>query len=150
MNDNNELINDAFTYLAFDYGAKKIGVAVGQSITLDARPLKILYAKHGSLASQVKNIIDEWNPNIIIVGYPYAKQQNEIMKNIDKFYNKLKRQYKDKIGIVKFSEELSTEESMLLNRELKRDGIYKKINNDVDDIAASLILLSWFRENMIK
>ena len=72
------------------------------------------------------------------------------MKNIDKFYNKLKRQYKDKIGIVKFSEELSTEESMLLNRELKRDGIYKKNNNDVDDIAASLILLSWFRENMIK
>ena len=127
MNDNNELINDAFTYLAFDYGAKKIGVAVGQSITLDARPLKILYAKHGSLVSQVKNIIDEWNPNIIILGYPYAKQQNEIMKNIDKFYNKLKRQYKDKIGIVKFSEELSTEESMLLNRELKRDGIYKKI-----------------------
>lgn len=150
MKNNNELINDTFTYLAFDYGTKKIGVAIGQSITLDARPLKILYAKQGDLTSQVKSIIDEWNPNIIIIGYPYAKQKNEIMKNIDKFYNKLKLQYKNKIGIVKFSEELSTEESVVVNRELKKDGIYKKNNKDVDDIAASIILLSWFRENMIK
>ena len=35
------LINKNYTYIGLDYGTKKIGIAVGQIITMDARPLKV-------------------------------------------------------------------------------------------------------------
>ncbi len=42
-----ELMAGHLTALAFDYGTKKIGVAVGQSITQTASPLAIIPARDG-------------------------------------------------------------------------------------------------------
>ena len=62
----------------------------------------------------------------------------------------LKLEYGDQIEIVKFSEVLSTEESYMISKQLKNDKILKNNKKNVDDTAATLILLSWFRENMVK
>ena len=150
MNNDKNLINKNYTYIGLDYGTKKVGVAIGQIITLDARPLKILYKNKESLKKQLSSIVNEWSPNVIVLGYPFAKKKSKFMDEIDDFYEYLKLEYGDQIEIVKFSEVLSTEESYMISKQLKNDKILKNNKKNVDDIAATLILLSWFRENMVK
>jgi len=57
--------------------------------------------------------------------------------------------YKGQIDVIKFNEELSTEEGLLISKKLRQENMIKKNKKNVDDIAATLILLSWFRENMV-
>ena len=61
----------------------------------------------------------------------------------------LMNKYKGQIDVVKFNEELSTEEGLLISKKLRQENMIKKNKKNVDDIAATLILLSWFRENMV-
>ena len=143
------LINKNYTYIGLDYGTKKIGIAVGQIITMDARPLKVIHKNKGDLMEQLYMVINEWNPNVIILGYPYANKKNNFMREVDNFYMNLMNKYKGQIDIVKFNEELSTEEGLLISKQLRQENIIKKNKKNVDDIAATLILLSWFRENMV-
>ena len=57
--------------MAFDFGMKKIGVAVGQPITRTANPLTILAAKDGIPKwVEVEKLINEWQPVHIVVGLP--------------------------------------------------------------------------------
>ena len=56
--------------MSIDYGVKKIGFAVGQLITKKATPLKIIYNnKKGVNWIDIDNLISEWEPNVIIIGY---------------------------------------------------------------------------------
>ena len=59
------------TILGFDFGLKRIGVAVGQTVTQSARPLTILNAKQGVPDwLEIKKLILEWGVNALIVGLP--------------------------------------------------------------------------------
>ena len=83
------LINKNYTYIGLDYGTKKIGIAVGQIITMDARPLKVIHKNKGDLMEQLYIVINEWNPNVIILGYPYANKKNNFTREVDNFYMNL-------------------------------------------------------------
>ncbi|HVT37284.1 MAG TPA: Holliday junction resolvase RuvX, partial [Nevskiaceae bacterium] len=54
-------------FLAFDYGEKRIGAAVGDDVTGSARPLPVLAS--GEWKS-IERVIAEWRPAEIIVGLP--------------------------------------------------------------------------------
>lgn len=59
------------TILAFDYGEKRIGVAVGNTLTQTAEPLQII--KNANTDDRFKSIeylIKEWQPSILVVGLP--------------------------------------------------------------------------------
>ena len=57
--------------LAFDYGARRIGVAVGQEITSSASPLTAIANKtQTSVNSAIDDLIEEWRPARLIVGMP--------------------------------------------------------------------------------
>ncbi len=59
------------TLLAFDFGTKSIGVAVGQEITGTARPLTSLKASDGRPDwQQIEKLLKEWQPQLVIVGLP--------------------------------------------------------------------------------
>ena len=59
------------TILAFDYGLKSIGVAVGQQLTGSASTLKALKAQDGTPDwQQIENLIKEWQPAFVVVGLP--------------------------------------------------------------------------------
>ena len=59
------------TLLAFDYGVKKIGVALGNTLTRHARPLTIITAERRDLRfDEIGKLIAEWRPERIIVGLP--------------------------------------------------------------------------------
>ena len=68
--------------LGVDYGTKKTGLAIGQSVTRNSRPLKILYTNY---IKEIKNIIYEWDINKIIIGYPKYKKESSINKEIKSF-----------------------------------------------------------------
>lgn len=63
---------DIQTLLGFDYGIKRIGVAIGQTLTGTARPLTTLSCKRGQLPwSEIDALIALWQPNALVVGMPY-------------------------------------------------------------------------------
>lgn len=59
------------TFIGFDFGKKRIGVAVGQTFTGTATPLTQLIAQAGlPQRKAVQALIDEWRPSAFIVGFP--------------------------------------------------------------------------------
>ena len=59
------------TILAFDYGRRRIGVAVGQTITASASPLGVVSNDYsGPDQEKIASLIKEWRPNRLIVGMP--------------------------------------------------------------------------------
>jgi putative transcription antitermination factor YqgF len=135
--------------MSIDYGAKKIGFAIGQLITKKASPLKIIYRKKQNIWPEINNIIKEWEPRVIIVGYPFTNKINNFIKDLDNFIEEMIKRYKNSIEIIKFSERLSTEESKYVYGQIRKSKYNIKKKNDLDDLSACLILQSWFNENMI-
>jgi putative Holliday junction resolvase len=64
--------------LAFDYGLKHIGVAVGQFVTKTASPLTTLIAKDGDPTwADIMGLIREWRPTALVVGLPINMDETE-------------------------------------------------------------------------
>lgn len=59
------------TILAFDYGRRRIGVAVGQTITASASPLGVVGNDYsGPDQNKIAALVDEWQPSRLVVGMP--------------------------------------------------------------------------------
>ncbi|WP_114809033.1 Holliday junction resolvase RuvX [Paraburkholderia kururiensis] len=59
------------TLLAFDYGEKRIGVALGNSLTRSARPLTVLLNRNRDYRFEaIGKLIAEWKPDVLVVGLP--------------------------------------------------------------------------------
>ena len=143
-------LNKDYLYMGIDFGIKKIGFAIGQIITTKTTPLKIINNYNNKINwTEIHNIIENWKPNVIVIGYPYSKKKGGLLKKLDKFIEDLNDRYKDSIQILTFSEVLSTEESKIIYNDMRKSNykISQKVN--LDDLSASIILQSWFNENMV-
>lgn len=61
------------TVLAFDYGTQKIGVAIGNTLTRQARPLEILMPRTRERRFQlIEDLLQQWQPDKVVVGLPLA------------------------------------------------------------------------------
>lgn len=61
----------AETILAFDYGLRRIGVAVGQDVTASASPVGIVAnGASGVDHARIRALISEWRPTTLVVGMP--------------------------------------------------------------------------------
>ena len=68
---NHQPYKSSYTLLGFDFGMKRIGVAVGQTLTCTANPLTILNAQDGvPIWQQITDLIKEWHPQVLVVGVP--------------------------------------------------------------------------------
>ena len=66
------------TLLCFDFGTKRIGVAVGQSITKTASPLKTVKNKNNKPDwKDIEQLIKEWQPDALIVGIPQVSWETD-------------------------------------------------------------------------
>jgi putative Holliday junction resolvase len=66
------------TLLAFDFGLKKIGVAIGNTLTAQARPLCILRsATRDQRFAQIGPLLAQWQPDAVVVGLPLTLDGNE-------------------------------------------------------------------------
>lgn len=59
------------TVLGFDYGERRIGVAVGQTVSATASPLRVLAARHGQPDwEELARLVGEWRPDALVLGLP--------------------------------------------------------------------------------
>jgi len=147
---NNNIINKDYLYMGIDFGSKKIGFAIGQLITAKSSPLSIVINKNNQVNwTDIQHLIEKWKPNVIIVGYPYALKKNKFLESLDNFIKDLTYMYKDTIQVSVFSEVLSTEETKELYANIRKSDYNISKKDNLDDLSASIILESWFNENMI-
>ena len=147
---NSNIINKDYLYMGIDFGSKKIGFAIGQLITAKSSPLGIVINKNNQINwADVQHLVEKWKPNVIIVGYPYALKKNKFLESLDNFIKDLTHMYKDTIQVSVFSEVLSTEETKELYANIRKSDYNISKKDNLDDLSASIILESWFNENMI-
>ncbi len=132
--------------LGIDYGSKKTGLAIGQSVTRNSRPLKILYSNY---IYEIKKIIYEWDIKKIVIGYPKYKKENNIHKEIKSFADDIQHALNFDIEIIFHDELLTSEMARNSFAEMRKSGVTKKKSSDYDDLSASIILQSWINENII-
>ena len=131
------------TILGFDYGLRRIGVAVGQELTASARPLLTLGTLQGGPDwSKLQKIIDEWNPQLLVVGIGYHSDGsvNKVSTAALAFAEQLHERFQLPVDTI--DERLSSAEAeqILLERGINP----RKDKTALDRIAAALILDSWF------
>jgi putative Holliday junction resolvase len=132
--------------LAFDFGLKHIGVAIGQEITNTAQTFFSLDAKNGEPDwSQLDPLIKEWNPKLMVVGNPLNMDgsDSEIKKNSDKFSDLINKRYNVPVELM--DERLTTREAKA--RLKSEEGSFISSGKDTHQIAAQIILENWFSEN---
>jgi putative holliday junction resolvase len=61
----------AQTYLSFDYGTRRTGVAVGNSLLKTAQALRTVAAEGDARFAAIASLIAEWRPNVLVVGVPF-------------------------------------------------------------------------------
>ncbi|RZO27756.1 MAG: Holliday junction resolvase RuvX [SAR86 cluster bacterium] len=126
--------------VAFDFGTKKIGVAVGQTATYTSSPLQIIINKDNKVNwSEISILLNEWNPELIIVGKPLNMDgtDSEIMKQVEKFYEKLKNTFD--VNLEYIDERLTTFEAKQILEDTDID--------QVDANAAKILIDNWFEMN---
>ena len=133
--------SDHITLLAFDFGTQKIGLAVGQTVTLTTTALPEIKATNGQPNwDQLADIINEWQPDGFVVGLPLLMDGSEfdMTQRARKFANRLHGRFGKPCFTM--DERLSSFEA----RETARQT--RQRQERVDSIAASLILQTWFAE----
>lgn len=129
-------------FLGFDFGYKRIGVAVGQSVTGHAKPLKTESAKDGVPDwHHIATLIQSWKPQALIVGLPTCIDGTEQYTTAaaKQFATELTTRFHLPVHLV--DERLTTVEA---RAHLFAQGGFKKIKNTpVDSIAACIILEQW-------
>jgi putative Holliday junction resolvase len=82
------------TILAFDFGLRRIGVAVGQDVTGSASPLGIIENRDSGLNHErLAALIEEWRPTTLVVGMPAHADgsPSEIQQHVKAFIQELER-----------------------------------------------------------
>jgi putative Holliday junction resolvase len=82
--------------LAFDFGTRRVGVAVGNSVTRDARPLAIIDAQGDARWDRISAIVHEWQPAALVVGIPRHPDgaPHEMTARCEKFARQLEGRFR--------------------------------------------------------
>ncbi|SRR5690606_38051041 len=135
-------------YLGFDFGLRRIGVAVGQPLTGTARPLTTLPARDGQPDwDQVSALLEEWQPAALIVGLPRHRDgtASTVTAPAERFARRLHGRFG--LPVHTIDEHLS---SHAAERELSARGRggrrLERDKDHVDRLAAALILETWLAE----
>lgn len=131
------------TLLGFDFGTRRIGVAVGQELTRTATALTTLNSPDGGPDwAGISRLIEEWQPAALVVGLPLNLDgsESESSRLARRFGNRLTGRYN--LPVFTADERLSSAEAEAI---LAEQGRFEKA--DIDKLAAQLILQSWLEEN---
>ena len=133
------------TLLAFDFGTRSIGVAIGQRITGTARPLAAIKAQDGTPDwNIIARLLKEWQPETVIVGLPLNMDGTEqpLTARTRNFANKIHGRFG--VPITLHDERLSTVEA---RAGLFEHGGFRALNKgSVDSASAVVILESYFEQ----
>jgi putative Holliday junction resolvase len=136
-------MNQFTVVMAFDFGLRHIGVAVGQSITLTANPLPPISAERGQPEwKTVEILLLEWKPAVLLVGLPFLMEGGEQALSFAarQFARELEQRFKIPVHLV--DERLTTKEA---HRRLAEMKVKSRGDISIHSFAAKLILESWLQ-----
>jgi putative holliday junction resolvase len=121
----------ARTVLAFDFGLKRIGVAVGEPELATAHPLPAV-----SRFDEIESLVAQWRPAALVVGFPTSAQgeAHAMTRQAEDFARRLERRFK--LPVARVDERFTSVEAESRLRGVKRKA--------VDSVAAQLILEQYF------
>lgn len=127
------------TVIGFDFGKRWIGVAVGQTLTRQARPLQAL--KNGDW-ERIGRLIEDWQPQRLVVGLPLNMkgEVQEMSVRAERFSRQLEGRYGIQSELI--DERLTTREAW----QIAIDSADRKSKMEIDSLSAILITESWLRD----
>ena len=139
--------------IGFDFGRKKMGVAIAQCVTNTANPLNALKIQNDHPNwEQLDQIINDYKPDLAIIGHPGKanKKTSFIADKIEKFRSVIEKHYT--MPTILFDESYSTAMAKNELRELRRAGILRRriYKGQVDSMAAKIILEQWLNLEMLE
>lgn len=133
------------TLLAFDFGEKRIGVAVGETLLKVAHPVTTIAAEtNDAKFAQIAQIIQEWRPSLLVVGLPTHLDGTEhtLTHLAKKFAQRLEGRFN--LPVTMMDERLSSVEAA---ERLQAAGVRAdKQKKMLDAVAAQSILQSYFEQ----
>ena len=130
------------TLLGFDYGEKRIGVAVGQTITSTANPLSSVRVRRSIPDwTAIEVLIQTWKPDALVVGLPLN------MDGTEQLTTTLARRFGNQLH-GRFSLPVHTMDERLSTREAReRLASRGQLDAEDDPVAAQVILEGWLADN---
>lgn len=141
-NDTNQVSG---TLLAFDFGVKRIGVAVGNTIAHTTQPLITLHGEQNEQRfAAIAALIKEWQPAALVVGLPCNDDgtPHEMTRLCRRFANRLKGRFN--LPTILVDERYTSASASSELTELGVRGIKQKPM--IDQVAAQHILKAYFDE----
>lgn len=132
-------------FLGFDFGTRRIGVAVGSRRLRDARSLTTLSSKTTPDWAAIEKLIAEWQPEALVVGRPVtmAGAAQSATHAADGFIAELRARFG--LPVHAAEERMTSIEAQAQLRERRASGQRRRrlTEADVDAAAAKLILEHW-------
>jgi putative holliday junction resolvase len=122
------------SFLAFDYGTRRVGIAAGNSLTGTARPLRTIDAQGDARLAAIAALIREWQPDELVVGvprHPDGAPHNNTLR-AQRFARQLHGRFR--LAVHEVDERYTTTEARAAGA------------HDVDAASAALILEQYFSE----
>ncbi len=136
------------TYLGFDFGLKRIGIATGNAETLTVMPLCTVYNRNGTPDwDAIDSVINEWSPISLVVGHPVQIDgtAQAITPHASGFARRLSKRYE--LPVYRVEEHYTSIMASDLIRDGRRQGTRKQTQRqDIDKIAAAVLLERWLTQ----
>ncbi len=131
------------TVLAFDFGTRRVGIAIGETLLAQARALTTITAEtNDARFAAISKLISEWRPARLVVGLPFATDgsEHEMTVRCRRFAHQLEGRFGLPVTLV--DERYSSSEA---DARLTEKGLaWKARKQQVDALAAQIILQDYF------
>jgi putative holliday junction resolvase len=121
------------SFLCFDFGTRRTGVAVGNSLLKQARPLRTVAAEGDAKFTALGALIAEWRPDVLVVGVPVHPDgaEHDNTQRARRFARQLRGRFD--LPVQEVDERYTTTEALAAGAA------------DADAAAAAIILDQYFR-----
>lgn len=128
-------VQPTLTYLAFDYGLKRVGVATGNSLMRQAQPLRTIAAEGKARFEQIAQLIAEWRPDALVIGVPFHPDgaEHDNTARARKFGGQLRGRFH--LPVHEVDERYSTTEAIAAGA------------RDLDAASAAILLQQYFNDH---
>ena len=138
----------AQTYLGFDFGWRRLGIAVGESVTGSARPIATLRCRQGQPDwGALLDLIAAWHPTALVVGIPRHADGSASKSTLQALAFTQRLRQSCGLPVHQVDERLSSHEA---RARLQATGQRNRASTDkalVDRLAAQVILETWLSEH---
>ena len=133
-------LHDPRTILAFDFGLRRIGVAVGQNVTGSASPLGVVANRDSGVDHDaIAVLIGEWRPTLLVVGMPAHADgsPSDLQVPVTAFVEELQRYG---LPVETTDERYTSVEAERVLKEARAAGTRGRISKEMIDSAAAVFI----------